>query len=529
MIHQDLQPLSLGSSTLSTLRLCNEIYVDKTAMVYELAKDDAKVFLVRPRRFGKSLLLSTFESLFKHGLRDFKGLAIENLWHDKTYTVVRLDFSESQAFFSSEEFAQKFYERVESKFNAAGLQLPQTNESFITRLSKRLQTLPGNSLVLLIDEYDAPLTACLQDRECFNAVRSIMSKFFLSMKANQGCFRFIFVTGITKLFKTTIFSAFNNLTDISLDSAYGTLLGFTENELTDYFGGYIGKAADKLDLSQAEVLEKLRQNYDGYSFNGLTMSRVYCPWSVLNFLRYPHRSFENYWYQSGGHPTMLMKHFSNNEFLHPSSFGEMKKIKLDALQSGTEFEELSVNSLLTQAGYLTIKSQTDDDYLVVDYPNQEVEMSMAQLYADELLRNQNRMTLNIPFYAVMLANDSVEIVIDHFNKVFNVIDFNRFPVSDEASCRAFLQVLLIGAAMIPCVNTPSSHGSNTLEVEAGNRHWVFEIKFARKEENVEGLLAQAVDQVKSRRYSEFAHGKELLRVAMVFSETEHQFVAWEAV
>lgn len=529
MTYYDLQPLPLGSSTFATLRESNEIYVDKTAMVFDMARVRGKYFIARPRRFGKSLLVSTFESLFKHGLRDFKGLAIENHWNDKTYTVIRLDFSESKEFSSPEEFTKKFYERVESKFNAAGVQLPQTNESFITRLSNGLQALQGTSLVLLIDEYDAPLTACIQNQECFNAVRSIISELFLTIKANEGCLRFFFMTGITKFSNTSIFSAFNNLKDISLIPAYGTLLGITEDELKHYFGGYLTQAANVLKMTEKETLDRLRENYNGFSFDDRASTHVYCPWSILQFFSEPDYGFQNYWYESGGQPTMVMNYFSGHELPHPSSYYATKEIDVDTLKNSSQYDELPLDSLLTQAGYLTIKSRSDDGSLVVGYPNKEVEMSMAKLYAKILLNGNRVREVGAPTIATVMANDDTEAVIRQFNYAFNAIDYARYPVKDEALCRGFLHMLLHGAAMMPQVENHTALGRSDLEVEAGNRHWVFEIKFARNAEEVDGLLSNAVAQVQARRYGELAHGKELIRVALVFSETERQFVAWEEI
>ena len=532
MTYYDLQPLPLGRSTFSALIAKNAIYVDKTAMVYQLAKDDAKVFLARPRRFGKSLLVSTFESLFKHGLRDFKGLAIENLWHDKTYSVARLDFSSLKEFSSKEQFQAAFQSMVTAVFSPFGFEYEVDNNQGIQwtdQLKTWMTSLPPSSLVILIDEYDAPLTAHLDQPEKFIAIRDTLEKLYSVIKEAEGCLRFFFMTGITKFSNTSIFSAFNNLTDISLVPAYGTLLGITENELTDYFGGYIAKAADKLELSQAEVLEKLRQNYDGFSFDNKAKTHVYCPWSILQFFNLPDNGFQNYWYQSGGQPTVLLQYLAQHALVNPAQYNESIVIPISDLDASRHYKEINIDVLLTQSGYLTGKEIIGEGYIRLGYPNQEVATSMARLYADELLRNQNRMALGIPMLPVILANDSIESVFKHFNQAFNALDYHRYPVVDEAATRSLLQVLLLGAALMPRVENHTALGRSDLEVEAGNRHWVFEIKFARKDENVEGLLAQAVDQVKSRRYGEFAHGKELLRVAMVFSETERQFVAWEKI
>ena len=529
MTFQPMKPLPLGTSSFSTLRENNEIYVDKTSMIYEMARLRGKYFITRPRRFGKSLLVSTFESLFLHGTRDFKGLAIENLWDDKTYAVVRLDFSLVKDFNTIDEFLYRFNVMLDEVSIQTGIEFQAKNSDPIARFSSYLSQCTNNSLVLLIDEYDAPLTALLHRKELFDQVRVILSQFYAGIKSYERCLRFFFMTGITKFSNTSIFSAFNNLSDLSMDSEYGTLLGLTEEEIKHDFAEYLQKASSVLKVSEQEVLDRLRSHYDGFSFDEEAKTHVYCPWSVLNFFSRPHRGFENYWYQSGGQPTVLMSYLTHHALVQPSRYSETVLLRKSQLASSLQYNEIDTDVLLAQAGYLSIKEVVAGDYLRLGYPNQEVASSMAQLYADEMLRSQNRLQLGIPMYPVMMANESVETVVEHFNKVFNAIDFNRYPIVDEASCRAFLQVLLIGAAMMPHVETHTAHGRSDLEVDAGQRHWVFEFKFAQSGQDVNGLLNEAVQQVKDRQYGEVPHTKDLIRVALVFEKEKRQFVAWATV
>ena len=171
-----MQPLPLGRSTFSALRERNEIYVDKTAMIYELARFDSKIFLARPRRFGKSLLVSTFEELFAHGLKNFQGLAIEGCWQDKTYPVVRLDFAAIKDFKSDKQFHLSLIDLLAANFAAAGfLWNAESAISFGQQFRQWLKSLPNSSLVVLVDEYDAPLTAHIDDQTTFNIIRDELS------------------------------------------------------------------------------------------------------------------------------------------------------------------------------------------------------------------------------------------------------------------------------------------------------------------------------------------------------------------
>ena len=224
----------------------NRIYVDKTAIINQFASKKGPFFISRPRRFGKSTLINTFHELFAHGIEKFKGLEIEPLWNDKTYKVIHLDFSTFKDVPSNSSFNKEFIEAFKLSLEEAGIN--PTNEyldSPANLLRKSLET--ENEVVLLVDEYDAPLTAVLNDSNEFEDRRKILSNFYLTVKSFQGKFRFIFITGVTYYSHTSIFSAFNNLTDLTLDSDCGALLGYTSEELEKYFSEYLDNAAVELN------------------------------------------------------------------------------------------------------------------------------------------------------------------------------------------------------------------------------------------------------------------------------------------
>lgn len=325
-----MQQLPLGRSGFAALRQANAVYVDKTAMIAALAQNDGKLFFTRPRRFGKSLLVSTLESLFAHGLRDFKGLAIESLWTDTTYRVVRLDFSEIKHFRTIEGFSEQFSAHIVACFAKVGFRA-ETTGSVIAQLSSWLADLGPRSIVVLIDEYDAPMTACLDAPELFSDVRMTLSRFFSVLKSKDDCLRFLWMTGVTKFSSTSIFSEFNDMNDISLNADFGTLVGYTESEIEIYFSDYLQQAAAALQLSADEVLEQLRAHYNGFCFDSQAHTRVYCPWSVLSFLKNPQQGFGNYWYASGGHPAVLLQYLKGHDLDDPACYAEPKKVALSDL------------------------------------------------------------------------------------------------------------------------------------------------------------------------------------------------------
>lgn len=523
-----LSPLPLGTSDFSVLRESGEIYVDKTDLIYQLAQNRGNIFLARPRRFGKSLLLSTFESLFKEGIKHFGGLAIEKPWNDKTYDVVRLDFSEVKDFSDADDFKKKFHSRLALIFGSVGFQDIPDNPDKIGLLSLWLSSLEPRSLVILIDEYDAPLTQCLNKPELFQEIRSVMSEFFSTLKSNDRCQRFFFMTGITKFSNTSIFSAFNNLEDISLIPRYGTLLGYTDSEIRHYFGGHIKNAAQLLGITEEALLANLKENYDGFSFDKKAENRVYCPWSILSFLKEPDGDFPNYWYSSGGQPSVLQNFLVNHALANPLSFGETREIDLSELNADNQYDGIDLDVLLTQAGYYTIREILPGGWARLGYPNREVSVSMARLYARELLQKKP-----IPFAAPileLLETNNVQDVVDYFNAAVGAIDYQNYPIQNEASCRAYLQILLIGAALLPKVEVHNAFGRSDLEVETQPRHWIFEFRFVQKNTEAPAKLAEAAAQMHNRHYNETqAVTKTLKRVALIFSAESRSFCCWKEV
>ncbi|WP_281756993.1 AAA family ATPase, partial [Succinatimonas hippei] len=314
----DLTKLPLAVTSFDDFIVKSKIYVDKTDLVARLAKFDAPIFLSRPRRFGKSTLISTFHELFANGLDKFQGLKIvaDNLWNDKTYKVIHLDFS-----IIKEGEKNSFGQSLLTQLKIACQEQPEAADfadSANTYLQFFLKRNIDANYVLLIDEYDAPLTAVMGDKGEFERRRRVLSNFFSTIKAYSGKFRFIFITGVTRYSNTSIFSAFNNIKDISFNPAYGALVGYTQEELEHYFKDYIEYAAKALNRKEKTnkytyelILDELKNNYDGYSFDEDNEWHVYNPWSILNFLSEPQRGFKPYWLDTGGAKPSLLVNYLN--------------------------------------------------------------------------------------------------------------------------------------------------------------------------------------------------------------------------
>ncbi len=250
--------LPLGVQNFAELRQAGMIYVDKTALIYSLVQPKKGFyFLSRPRRFGKTLLLSTFESLFSFGLRDFKGLAIEKLWtEDKTYPVIRLDFSDCIQFRDKSDFLIFFEERLNNAISEAGFDFPKKNNEYETlpsRFERFLVSVRHLNPVLLIDEYDAPFNYCLDKPDLLLDVINTLYRFYAIVKQQSAFLRFFFMTGICKYRELKLFSSGTFIKDLSMASKYSTLLGYTQEELVHYFSPYIEHAAKVNQLRQYEA------------------------------------------------------------------------------------------------------------------------------------------------------------------------------------------------------------------------------------------------------------------------------------
>ena len=521
-----LAPLPTGTSDFETLRGRGQIYVDKTALIYELASRSEKFFLTRPRRFGKSLLVSTFASLFKNGLKYFSGLAIEKLWKDTTYNVVEIDFSEIKNITGFEDFKKQLNETLESAFKPLGFELNRSSDiSLMKQLSAWMKTIASNSVVLLIDEYDSPLTACLGDKALFRSVRTRLASFYATVKANDRCFRFVFMTGIAKFNQTGIFSELNNFSDLSLDPRYGTFLGYSEDDIRTYFSGYLNRASQRLNLSPDDVLDRMRENYDGYCFDQQASTHVYAPWSVMKFLDAPELGFSNYWMKSGGSLTLLEKYLHSHALKSPTEYGEEQAVGCDELDASADFDEISDLVLLTQAGYLTIKRQEIDTFFV-SYPNREVAKSMASLYARMLLKKKTVGSVGGQKIKDAVLAGSVEDLFSTVNKTFAAFDYVQHPIKTEKICQTFLLIPLTCVGFEVISERHNALGRSDLEWDTNDHHWVIELKFQRRGQDANALLADAVRQIRDKNYGA-SSSKPLIRAAAVFSEEKRAFVGWQ--
>ena len=296
----DFEALPKGEDNFSNLREQNRIYVDKTTLIANLAKIDIPVFVSRPRRFGKSLLCTTLAELFAHGTEKFKGLAIEHLWNEPTYPVLKLSLINMKVKADNSNLESVMFkmvyqglktQQVQHFLKAAHMDLEEYKKTSDGDAGELLSSVlfdyhdqTQKKFVIIIDEYDALINQAIIDQSIFEERVSWFSQFFNILKGlrNNNCWRFLFITGVTRYSHAGILSGFNSLEDLTYNMDYCTLFGYTEEELLQYFGSYIEYGAKLREVSPAEYMKRLRQEYDGYRFNNsVDATLVYNPWSIL--------------------------------------------------------------------------------------------------------------------------------------------------------------------------------------------------------------------------------------------------------
>lgn len=316
-----MQTLPIGVQDFVRLRQDNLLYVDKTARLLELIQNGQRYFLSRPRRFGKSLTLSTLDAMFSGRVELFKGLAAEEWVRKQAQNlspVLRFDMSglDIQTPQSLRQSLKEIIERNGKNFNVEIRS--ETLNGMFTDILDEIYKIHG-AVIVLVDEYDKPILDNINEPQKANEMREVLRSFYTTLKSCDGYLRFVLLTGISKFSKVGVFSAMNNLEDISMDRRYGDIAGYTQRELENYFSEWLENAAEKMKLTHEELLESLKDYYDGFSFDGVT--KIYNPFSIMQCLAKGRLS--NYWYVSGS-PTFMIKYMKEHAIQDPDEYRHLE-------------------------------------------------------------------------------------------------------------------------------------------------------------------------------------------------------------
>ena len=511
----------------------NFIYVDKTEYIPKIVKLK-RVFISRPRRFGKSLTLDTIATLFETGVEPyFKGTWIYDKWTEPTYPVLRLNFLDLDKY-SLEHFKQKLNAIISSfarDINVKNYEEKVEPEDTIYFLLDELRK-EKRQIVILIDEYDCQMTANINNETLYKQFHEKIKSFYATIK-NKWPIKFLGITGVTRLKDVEIFSIGSDIRDITNASAYSQMIGFTRDEIKKYYIDYLKLASsyenncsvnDVTDVQIESMLDMMAQNYDGYCFDEDYEKKVFSTWSVNTFfqtmIEKKKVQFGEYWYDNGGLPSILVNYLKTHEL---NAFEYLNKeksvtIPVNDFLNPTSLTTINQNVLMCQTGYLTLRSALTSGDLTVDLgiPNGEIYKALNRLLAINFYKEG--------IYALakgvrdLLDAGEIEDIIDRFNSVINSVSYDHFPINSEAMVQNYLYLFLIGAGIEATTESHSSKGRADLIIETKNRRLVFELKYAQNETEAKTKLTDAVEQIKSRDYGNTEPKKaELLRIAAVFN------------
>ncbi|PCK02993.1 MAG: AAA family ATPase [Alteromonadaceae bacterium] len=489
------------------------VYIDKTALIHRLITQGKWYFLARPRRFGKSLLVSTLESLFKGQKACFEGLDILNT--DYTFTahpVIKLELTQADIV-DADSFQRFISEQAQDLAEEHQITLTSTRferqfKELITRLHKKT----GKTVVLLIDEYDKPILNTLESDK-LSKVKSALNAFYAMVKSLDQYLRFVFITGVSKFSKVSVFSGMNNLDDISLDSDYATLCGYTKKELTHYFDASINQLAHTLDIPQEDAYKQIEQWYNGYVFSE-NCEGVFNPFSILSLLK--KRQFQNYWFLSAT-PTFLIERLKAKQY---------DLSQLDNLQiapeglSASEPENTSIQALLLQTGYLTIKSRSESLYQL-DFPNKEVRDSFFKSIVEQYAYIEKGIG---PIHIEALKNgfkhQDLALVFSTLTQFFANLPYDIAIQEERYYQSIFFAVFKLLGFLIE-VEVSTNKGRIDCVVWTDNRIYIIEFK-------LNGTKEDALQQIKDKQYAQkyTGLGKHLSLLGVAFDQKERNIQDW---
>ena len=514
-----MSPLPLGLQTFAEVREGAYAYVDKTPHALQLIGSGKLYFLARPRRFGKSLFLDTLHNLFEGRRELFTGLHAESNWDwEVKYPVVKLDMS--GGFRNADEFSSMLADDLRYAARAIGLDLAQHDEA--PRLFKELLHKAyehyGCKVVVLIDEYDKPMLDNIDDIELADQIRKQLRGFYSVIKAADKHLRFVMLTGVSKFAKVSIFSGLNTLEDITLNPQYGSICGYTEEELGDIFGEYL----------QGVDREQLRRWYNGYNFLGEKL--VYNPHDILHFIKrsqsFGEPQFDNYWFESGT-PTFVVDLLARDQILAHQL--EPQNVGREILDS-CPIDKLELSTILFQSGYLTIESVDRSDPQKPIYKLVCPNASVRSALHNNLFRYYTGIE-NANHHGVMyraLRDAQLASVESELQRLFAGIATDNYRKNDIAHFEGYYASVVysffVGMGLSVIAEDASSRGRVDLSIQLGANTYIIEFKVVKRKTKNNSALQQIIQRGYATKYS-----GNVYQIGIEFSETRRNIVgfAWQ--
>ena len=504
-----MKNLPLSIQTFRDIITQGYLYIDKTKEIYNLyARGGKYYFFSRPRRFGKSLLISTLKEIFSGNKELFKGLWIYDKIEDTTYPVIHIDFL-GLKYRSEKELEDSLEYLIDQNAAAHGIELQQ--KGYDKRFRELImEAFKKNPVVILVDEYDKPVIDFIEtdSKDIARANQKVLKTFYSIIKSMDQYTRFIFITGVSKFSKVSVFSDLNTLIDITLYDDFSTLLGYTEEELKHYFSPYLKRTTEKMGMSEASLLKSIRKWYNGYSWDGNNF--VYNPFSILSFFNA--NSFGNFWFSTGT-PTFLIKLIKSQQ-VEIMEFENLlaNHITFDCF----DIDNMDVTSLLFQTGYMTIKKVTIENHektYELTYPNHEVRSSflthLLGMYTQKKSAFQLRLLKNI---GQAVETGDLDRLIKEIKSLFASIPYHIFIGEREAYYHSIIYLVLSLSGIDVRTEEPTNTGRIDAVLEVGNKIYILEFKM--------GSESEALAQIKEMKYYEkyLGKGKEIVLVGIGFDQ-----------
>ncbi len=505
----------IGLQNFEKIRQGGFVYVDKTAGIYNLAATGSYYFLSRPRRFGKSLLVSTMEAYFQ-GRKDlFTGLAIEELEQKWTeHPVLHLDLTGSR-YTSVADLTGKLDQHLSGWESEYGVtRIFEEPAARFTAVIDAAYGKTGQEVVILIDEYDKPVVDNIDNPELMDSFRRELQGFYGVIKGKDRLIRFAFLTGVTKLGKMSVFSALNNLTDISMDLRYSDICGISEDELKANFDGSVAELAENNGLSKDECYDKLKKMYDGYHFSE-DAPGVYNPFSLLN--TFNANRFRMYWFETGT-PAFLVRYLKKGNF-------NLEGISKDEVQSyvltGTNYVKPEPITLMYQTGYLTIRGyDARFDTYRLDYPNEEVRSgflnSLSQLYAPALLQGE----FSVVQFVRDIERGDVESFMTRFSSFLSGNDY-EIQGDLELYFQNTMYVMLKMMGLYVKTECHTSRGRMDITFDTDKYIYIIELK---RDQSPEIALKQIEEKGYDKQF--LSSGKQIIKLGVNFSSETRTVDGW---
>lgn len=509
----------VGIQTFERIRKENKLYIDKTEYVYRMTHSGGcYFFLSRPRRFGKSLLVSTFESYFSGKKELFEGLAIEKLEQEwMEYPVLHFDMSGGKHM-EKEQLEDYLSNRLEAEERKWGI--THTKRGANDRLTELITTvyeISGKQVVVLIDEYDAPMLDVAHDKETLDVLRNVMRNFFSPLKMCEPMLRFVFLTGITKFSQVSIFSELNNIKNVSLDDEYAGVCGITKEELLTQMSEDIDMLAEAQGMTREETIAKLKENYDGYHFSPASPD-VFNPYSLLNC--FDDKNFGAYWFSSGT-PTYLINMLRKFKVL-PAKIGR-SLARSSAFDAPTENLK-TITPLLYQSGYITIKGYDKMSQLfTLDLPNKEIKVglfeSLLPYYLEGMYAEEGDVA--IAQMSVLIRQGDMDGALRLFQEFLGTVPYcNNTNYEGHYQQVLFIIFTLLTHFVVDVeVHTPSGRVDVVMETE--DTLYLIELKLNKSAQS-------AMQQINLKQYGQrFARcGKPIVKVGVNFDAKKGNIEDW---